>query len=160
VYEYEQCLLIYSYLCNIFAHLRFAYEYIAKYTGARLGARKVLVVFNRRRLRPIPCGEVILARRKPAMAPKIHAGVFYFILSRGSSSATTAGAAAAVWEPGVEGRSPRQQAPGLDLAPAAQSAAAAACSGIGSCPDGAVGGGGLLRDWILPWRAVGRRCGS
>ena len=45
VYKYEQCLLIYSYLCNIFAHLRFAYEYIAKYTGARQGARKVLVVW-------------------------------------------------------------------------------------------------------------------
>ena len=43
MYEYEQCLLIYSYLCNIFAHLRFAYEYIAKYTRARQGVRKVLV---------------------------------------------------------------------------------------------------------------------
>ena len=36
MYEYEQCLLIYSYLCNIFAHLKFAYEYIHYYRSGHL----------------------------------------------------------------------------------------------------------------------------
>jgi len=62
VYEYEQCLLIYSYVCNIFAHLRFAFEYIVKYTGARQAAPKVLVDIYRFAYHPHPLAVGLVTR--------------------------------------------------------------------------------------------------